>query len=233
MNAMRRRAQYDFGVPATPKDFMALERSLLAEGHLVVGLDEVGRGALAGPLTVGAVVLSGDASPPSGLRDSKALSARQREALVEPIERWCAASSLGSVSAEEIDEWGLRFALAVAATRAIAGLPIRPTHALVDGSFNVLDAPPRLDEGASTPALTYAALAHTTVVRGDARCAAIAAASVLAKVQRDRTMRLLAEEYPVYGWDANKGYGVAAHRAAIEDRGPCGYHRRSWRLTAN
>jgi len=212
---------------------LTFERALLGEGHLVVGIDEVGRGALAGPLTVGAVVLRSDAPPPPGLTDSKVLSARQREALVEPIERWCAAWSLGSVSALEIDAWGLRLALAVAATRAMDGLDLRPTYALLDGSFNLLDAPLRLDdELRGVPTLRYADLAHTTVVHGDGLCASIAAASVLAKVHRDTTMRTLAVQHPGYGWEANKGYGVAAHRAAIEDQGPCGYHRRSWRLIA-
>jgi len=234
MNPMGHHAHYDFGVRTLPTDLLALERSLLAEGHLVVGIDEVGRGALAGPLTVGAVVITCDAEPPSGLTDSKVLRAREREALIEPIERWCAAWSLGSVSATEIDRWGLRLALAVAATRAMDRLPCAPTHALIDGSFNLLDAPLRLeDEALGAPTLAYADLSHTTVVRGDARCASIAAASVLAKVHRDRTMRRLAEEFPAYGWDANKGYGVAAHRSAIENRGPCDYHRRTWRLTAN
>jgi ribonuclease HII len=97
----------------------------------------------------------------------------------------------------------------------------------------LLDAPLRLeDEVLGAPPLAYADLSHTTVVRGDARCATIAAASVLAKVQRDRTMRRLAVEFPDYGWDANKGYGVAAHRSAIERRGPSRYHRQSWRLSA-
>ncbi len=225
---------YDLRVPTTPMDLLALERSLLDNGHLVAGVDEVGRGALAGPLTVGAVLINSDAPPPPGLADSKVLSTRQREALIEPIEKWCVAWSLGSVSAVEIDRWGLRLALAVAATRAIDGLQYKPTHAMIDGSFNLLDAPLRLEDAfLDAPSLSYADLPHTTVVRGDARCATIAAASVLAKVHRDRTMRHLAEEFPAYGWDENKGYGVASHRSAIERQGPCGYHRQTWRLTAS
>ncbi len=206
----------------------------MSAGQLVVGVDEVGRGALAGPLTVGAVVLNCDAAPPPGLGDSKELSARQREKLVAPIEQWCAAWSLGSVSSFEIDRWGLRLALAVAATRALEGLACTPTYALLDGSFNLLSARARLeDEALGVPNLAYADLPHATVVGGDARCASIAAASVLAKVHRDRTMCDLAGEFPDYGWDANKGYGVAAHRRAIEDRGPCAHHRKTWRLTAS
>ena len=234
MNPRSLVAHYDFGVRTPPLDLLAFERALLATGHLVVGIDEVGRGALAGPLTVGAVLVDRDDAPPRGLTDSKALRAGQREGLVEPIEQWCAGYSMGSVSAIEIDRWGLRLALAVAATRAIDGLAVAPTHVLIDGTFNLHDAPPRLDDDVlDAPTLTYATLSHTTVVGGDARCATIAAASVLAKVQRDRTMRRLAVEFPDYGWDANKGYGVAAHRSAIENRGPCDYHRRTWRLTAN
>jgi ribonuclease HII len=234
MNPKGLLAQYDFGVTVPPMDLLAYERVLLDEGHFVVGIDEVGRGALAGPLTVGAVVLRVDAPPPIGLGDSKTLTARQREELVEPIEQWCAEWSLGSVSAFEIDRWGLRLALAVAATRALAGLTLVPTHALIDGSFNLLDAPLRLDdESQGAPALSYAELSHTTVIKGDAVCASIAAASVLAKVHRDGVMRRLSDEFPAYGWDANKGYGVATHREVIAEIGPCGYHRQTWRLTSD
>ena len=148
---MGHHAHYDFGVRTLPTDLLALERSLLAEGHLVVGIDEVGRGALAGPLTVGAVVITCDAEPPSGLTDSKVLRAREREALIEPIERWCAAWSLGSVSATEIDRWGLRLALAVAATRAMDRLPCAPTHALIDGSFNLPVSYTHLDTSRTRP----------------------------------------------------------------------------------
>ena len=102
-----------------PLDLLEFERTLLARGEIVVGIDEVGRGALAGPMTVGAVAICGDSAPPEGLNDSKLLSAAQRESLVEPLRQWAAAWSLGSVSAGEIDAWGLRLALAVAATRAI------------------------------------------------------------------------------------------------------------------
>jgi ribonuclease HII len=183
-------------------------------------------------MTIGAVVITEDAPWPLGLTDSKALTPKHREALVEPLERWAAAWSLGSVSAAEIDRWGLRLALAVAATRALDGLSLMPSHALIDGSFNLLDAPLRLgDEELEPPSLHFAHLPHTTLVKGDGRSATIAAASVLAKVQRDRAMKRLALEFPAYGWDANKGYGAPHHLKAIIDQGPCNYHRRTWRLT--
>jgi ribonuclease HII len=202
-------------------------------GDVVVGIDEVGRGALAGPVTVGAVVLTHASPPPRGLTDSKQLSASQREELVAPLESWASDWSLGSASSREIDRWGLRLALAVAATRALDSLSLRPTHALIDGPLNLLDAPLRLgDDLLDVPELRYCSLTHTTLVKGDTLSASIAAASVLAKVHRDRMMVGLAGEYPAYDWANNKGYGVPQHLAALEDEGPCRYHRLSWRLTS-
>ncbi|HEY5105104.1 MAG TPA: ribonuclease HII [Acidimicrobiales bacterium] len=213
-------------------DLLAFERPLLSRGEVVVGLDEVGRGALAGPMTIGAVVITVDTPPPAGLTDSKALTPRRREALVEPLEHWAADWSLGSVTAIEIDRWGLRLALAVAATRALDGLSLAPTFALIDGSFNLLDAPLRLsDDDLEPPTLHFADLPHTTLVKGDSRSGTIAAASVLAKVQRDGAMRNLALEFPEYGWDANKGYGAPHHLQALIDQGPCSHHRQTWHLT--
>jgi ribonuclease HII len=232
MNARRRLPQYDLRVTRAAPDLLANERALVEAGEIVVGIDEVGRGALAGPLTVGAVVITHSKRAPKGLTDSKMLSPAEREALIAPLERWATDWSLGSVSSEEIDRWGLRLALAVAATRAIDGLSVLPTHALIDGPFNLLDAPPRLEDQVNdAPELRYAALAHTTLIKGDGLSATIAAASVLAKVQRDRTMVGLSDEFPAYGWDANKGYGVPHHLAALVDEGPCCHHRLTWRLT--
>lgn len=233
MNATRLRPRYDLGMTRPGPDLLAYERALLKRGEIVVGIDEVGRGALAGPLTVGAVVLTRVTRAPRGLTDSKLLTPLEREALVAPLERWATDWSLGSASSQEIDRWGLRLALAVAATRAIEGLSVEPTHALMDGPLNLLDAPLRLeDQYNDAPALTYAGIAHTTLIKGDRRSACIAAASVLAKVHRDRTMVGLADEFPHYGWDANKGYGVPFHLAALVDEGPCCYHRMTWRLTS-
>ncbi|MGC2167684.1 MAG: ribonuclease HII [Acidimicrobiales bacterium] len=207
------------------------ERRLVRRGEVVVGVDEVGRGALAGPLTVGAVVLTHATRAPKGLTDSKLLTPSEREALIEPLESWATEWSLGSVSSKEIDRWGLRLALAVAATRAIDGLSVAPTHALLDGPFNLLDAPPRLeDQWNNAPELRYASLSHTTLIKGDQLSASIAAASVLAKVHRDRTMVELSEEFPPYGWADNKGYGAPQHRRALFELGPCCHHRVSWNL---
>jgi ribonuclease HII len=220
-------------VSAPTSDLLEFERALLARGEVVVGVDEVGRGALAGPMTVGAVVVRVDDRPPEGLNDSKLLSPARREALVEPLHQWAAEWSLGSVSAAEIDDWGLRLALAVAATRALNGLHLAPTHALIDGSFNLLRSP--LDVGfavAAPPPLRYATMAFTTLVKGDQRSATIAAAAVLAKVHRDAVMVALHEEFCEYQWASNKGYGAPEHLEAIRRRGPNVHHRKTWHLPA-
>ncbi|NNN01718.1 MAG: ribonuclease HII [Acidimicrobiaceae bacterium] len=210
---------------------MVYETALLANGEVVVGIDEVGRGALAGPLVVGAVALSELRVPPGGLNDSKLLTSKQRDALVGPLEDWATEFALGWASAEEIDSWGIRVSLAVAATRAIDQMAVRPTHALIDGSFNLLRAPLDVPMGsASPPPFTYAELRSTIIVKGDQRSATIAAASVLAKVQRDRYMREIAIGYEDFGWAQNKGYGAAGHMEAIRRLGPCLHHRRSWKL---
>jgi ribonuclease HII len=212
-------------------DLMVHERAAIRSGRVVVGVDEVGRGALAGPMCVGAVVLIDDTPPPPGLNDSKALSASQREALVDPLTQWAAAWSLGWTSAEEIDWWGLRTALAVAATRALGALGALPDLCLADGAVNLLRAPP--DRSFATPVpppLDYATMDCRTVVRGDAACASIAAASVLAKVSRDRVMVDLDRSHPAYGWRRNKGYGAPEHLAALRRLGPTELHRRSWHL---
>lgn len=216
---------------APPHDLLEYERALLDRGEVVVGIDEVGRGALAGPMTVGAVVVCGADLPPERLNDSKLLTPVRRTSLVEPIRQWAAEWSLGSVSASEIDAWGLRLALAVAATRALDGLTSVPTYGLIDGSFNLLSSP--LDVGFGVvrpPPLRYASLPATTIVKGDQRCATIAAASILAKVHRDSVMVELHEAHAEYQWASNKGYGVPAHLEAIRRHGPSSHHRRTWRL---
>ncbi len=231
MNVRCLHRRYDFHVSTAAPNLLAYERPLIRRGEIVVGVDEVGRGALAGPLTVGAVVLTRTTRAPKGLTDSKLLTPSEREALVGPLESWAADWSLGSVSSNEIDRWGLRLALAVAATRAIDGLSVAPTYALLDGAFNLLDAPLRLeDQWNGAPELRYATMSHTTLIKGDQLSASIAAASVLAKVHRDRTMVELSDEFPPYGWADNKGYGVPHHRRALFELGPCCYHRVSWNL---
>jgi ribonuclease HII len=198
----------------------------------VVGIDEVGRGALAGPLMVGAVVIDRLRDAPAGLADSKGLTASQREALVPLIESWASAVAIGVVSAQEIDEWGLRVALAVATDRAISALDLRPTRALIDGPLNLLRPPAVLAFGAPSPPLRWAALPVVNVVRGDQCCATISAAAIVAKVRRDALMRELHRKSPNYGWYANKGYGTLEHRRALARLGPTRWHRRSWALPA-
>jgi ribonuclease HII len=220
-------------VSVLPWDLLEFERALLARGEIVVGVDEVGRGALAGPMTVGAVVLCGVDAPPLGLNDSKLLTPARRASLVEPLRQWAADWSLGSVSALEIDAWGLRLALAVAATRAIEGLRTTPTHALIDGSFNLLRSPLNVAFGVvAPPPLRYASLPATTIVKGDQRSASIAAAAVLAKVHRDAVMVALNDECEGYDWASNKGYGAPDHLDALRRLGPSAYHRQTWRLPA-
>jgi ribonuclease HII len=218
-------------VTVVVSDLLVHERALLERGEIVVGIDEVGRGALAGPMILGAVVLTNAATPPETLNDSKLLSALQRESLEEPIVTWAADWSLGSVSAGEIDAWGLRLALAVAATRALDALRVRPSVALIDGSFNLLRAPEDVRLGEEpAPALTYQSMKVTTIVKGDRHCASIAAASVLAKVHRDRLMVELGDDFADYGWSSNKGYGAKSHLEAIRRLGQTVHHRHSWQL---
>jgi ribonuclease HII len=218
-------------VTTLQSDLLVHERAFLDRGEIVVGIDEVGRGALAGPMIVGAVVLTGATAPPESLNDSKLLTRLQREALVAPLEGWAADWSLGSVSAAEIDAWGLRLALAVAATRALDALRVRPSVALIDGSFNLLRAPQNIRFGVKrAPRLRYHAMTATTLVKGDQCCASIAAASVLAKVHRDRLMVELDRDFNDYGWSSNKGYGAKVHMAAIRRLGQTVHHRHSWQL---
>ena len=189
----------------------ASERALWDRGvDTVVGIDEVGRGAWAGPLTVGAVVI-----PRSRrlykVRDSKMLTEDERELMYDRIIEWAAAWSIGHASAAECDSLGMSEAQRLATRRALEGLDPGPDHALVDG---------RWDFVASIPT--------TTIVRGDAHSLSIAAASILAKVTRDRLMRRHARDYPWYAFEANKGYPCPRHKSALQALGPSSLHRRSW-----
>lgn len=203
-----------------------LEGSLLATHQLVVGLDEVGRGALAGPVVVGAAVVDGTTGPaPDGLRDSKLLSPAQRARVLPQVESWVQALGIGQASAEEIDAVGIMAAQRRAALRALraAGLDsaaLRTAAAIVDGAHNWLRGD--LFEPS-------AAFAHVEVrVKADASCAVVAAASVAAKQYRDGLMAQVPD--PGYGFAQNKGYGAAGHLAALAQLGPSSYHRRSWHL---
>ncbi len=220
-------------MPVTQRPSMELEVPYLERGEIVVGIDEVGRGALAGPITVGAVAVILPGTPPPGLDDSKRLRASVRERLVGPIYQWAAAVSTGSATAAEIDAWGLRLALAVAATRAIDALSVRPTVAIVDGSYNLLRSPTDVGFGVTAPpTLTAASLRCVTVVKGDQRCCTVAAAAIVAKVERDALMNQLHGELPQYEWSGNKGYGSPGHLAALRAHGPSSWHRVSWSLPA-
>lgn len=194
--------------------------------RIIIGVDEVGRGALAGPVAVGACaieVLDGRAAVlPEGVRDSKLLTARRREALVEPILGSVLAGAVGWASPAEIDGVGIMPALTAAALRALETLGLEADAIVLDGNIDVL-----------TPALTTperpAPLVHLQVA-ADRDCGSVAAASILAKVARDARMVELDALAPDYCWASNKGYGSAAHREAIDRLGAHEHHRRSWRL---
>lgn len=184
--------------------------------HHVAGVDEVGRGPLAGPVVAAAVVL-----PPgiparklAGVRDSKALTPEARDSAAARVRRHALALGIGAASAREIDRLGIGPALRLAMRRALAraGHTVPIGHVLVDGH-------PVRDLG----------LPQTSIVRGDHHCLSVAAASVLAKICRDRLMTALGARHPVYGWDQNMGYGTAHHLAALAQAGPTPHHRRSFR----
>ena len=185
----------------------------LNEDKIEAGCDEAGRGCLAGAGYAAAVIL------PRGfkndqLNDSKQLSEKQRYALRALIEKEAVAWAVGVVCPEEIDKINILNASFLAMHRAVDRLGVRPGHLLIDGNrFN-----------------PYPGIPHTTVVKGDAKYLSIAAASILAKTYRDDYMDALHEEYPLYGWDHNKGYPTPKHRAAIAQHGTTPYHRRSFNL---
>lgn len=184
-------------------------------GGRVAGVDEVGRGPLAGPVLAAAVVLNPD-DIPEGLNDSKALSAKRREALyAELMAR--ADVSVGSASVEEIDEHNILRASHIAMMRAIAGLSMPPDHVLIDGNM----VPRGLN------------LEATTVIKGDARSLSIAAASIVAKIRRDRLMVDLAQQHPGYGWETNMGYPSKSHKEALQNIGVTPHHRRSFKPVHN
>ena len=190
---------------------LAVERALWAEGHqVVVGVDEVGRGSWAGPISVGAAVLPADRRVYK-VRDSKMLTEDERERLFPRLAGWCAAWSVGHASQPECDDLGMSAAQKLAARRAIAGLGVRPDVVLVDGSWDFVG-------GRDV----------RRIVRGDASCLSIATASVLAKVTRDRIMRAESEHFPAYDFDLNKGYPCPRHKAALAAFGPSAIHRRAW-----
>jgi len=201
------------------------ERALLSAGaQCVAGIDEVGRGALAGPVTIGVVVVDRTTpTAPRGIRDSKELSRAARERLAPLVRRWAVDVALGEASAAEIDEIGIMAAMQRAALRALSALDRMPGAILLDGSHDFLS--PVL--GTSVP--EFGVMAH---VGGDRTCSTVAAASIVAKVARDDTMRDLSGHHPDYGWDRNVGYGSEEHRRALRDCGLSPEHRRSFSLAS-
>lgn len=188
-----------------------IERSLWRAGcEVVVGFDEVGKGAWAGPLTVGAVVIPQD-SRVYKIRDSKQLTEPERENLFDRITAWAPFSAVGHATAAECDQLGMSEAQRLATRRAVEALGVEPDHSLVDGKWDFVE------RGATT-----------AIVHGDQRSLSIAAASIIAKVTRDRMMRSLGDEYPWYAFGSNKGYPCHRHRAALAVYGPSTIHRRSW-----
>ncbi|MCA0921382.1 ribonuclease HII [Pseudooceanicola nanhaiensis] len=199
---------------STP-DFSFEDAARASGATLIAGVDEVGRGPLAGPVTAAAVILD-PSRLPEGLNDSKKLTAKRREALAAILPD-VAVVCVAHASVEEIDELNILRASHLAMERAVAGLPVAPDHLLIDGNM--------IPRGLTIPA--------TTVVKGDALSLSIAAASIMAKIARDEIMRDLAQHFPGYGWEKNAGYPSKAHREALLNLGITPHHRRSFKPVHN
>jgi ribonuclease HII len=189
-----------------------------AGDQVVCGIDEVGRGAWAGPVTVAAVVPAPEHL--RGVRDSKQLDRRERERAAKAVRRWAVAIGVGHASAEECDELGMTAALRAAGHRALAELDAQgyvPDRVVLDGNYDYLGLGSKVK----------------TVVKGDVTCLAVAAASCVAKVTRDHMMVEESEHYPPYGFESNVGYPAPVHKAALRGYGPSAIHRRSWIFMEN
>lgn len=207
------------GDVARPEPTLDVEREFFAGGvRIVAGVDEVGRGAIAGPVTIGVVAIDASVGDiPSGLRDSKLMTPKRREAMVPVAKEWGLAWATGSATAQEIDKIGIMSALGLAASRALQKLGVTPGVLILDGNSSFLveeDNGPRV----------------VTRVKADQDCACVSAASVIAKVERDALMTELHQKFPHYGWDGNKGYGAKVHTDAIKTHGLTDLHRKSWNL---
>lgn len=219
---------------------LRIEQSFAAGGHrYIAGCDEVGRGALAGPVSVGIVVVDLEAATGlRGVRDSKLLLPAERQALVPRIRSWCVTSAVGHASAAEIDAFGLMTALRTAGSRAWTSIldTVTPDAVILDGNHDWLSrrSPGVLFETGADTSAPAGSIGCTVPVRtrikADLTCLSVAAASVLAKVERDALMVSLAAGHPSFGWEINKGYATERHRAAIDAAGPTENHRRTWRL---
>ena len=181
----------------------------------VAGVDEVGRGPLAGPVVAAAVILD-PANIPEGLNDSKKLTAKRRDALFDALQA-AADVSIAEATVAEIDTHNILRASHIAMVRAVAGLTQTADHALIDGNLTPRDL----------------ALSSETIIKGDARSLSIAAASVVAKVWRDRHMVALAQQHPHYGWEKNAGYPTAQHKLGLQQFGVTSHHRRSFKPIHN
>lgn len=188
-----------------------LENSLYDRGYsIVAGVDEAGRGPLAGDVYAAAVILPRDVII-EGLNDSKKISEKKRDKLYDEICETALCYAVCTASVAEIDEINIRNATYLAMNRAISALKIQPDYVIVDGDC-----------------ITNCEIPHECVVKGDSKCISIAAASILAKVTRDRYMLRMAEEYPQYGFEKHKGYGTKVHIAALKEFGACEYHRKTF-----
>lgn len=205
---------------------LTLERRLLGECELIISLDEVGRGALAGPVAVGAAVMDATGARrrvPEGLRDSKLVTEKRRPEVAARAAAWVQASAVGWASAAEVDEVGIMRALGLAASRAVSAVAAQ--GAALDGALILLDGNH-----------DYVSKVHPTplnvrpVVKADRDCASVSAASVIAKVARDGYMAELHETHPAYQWNRNKGYASIEHRDAIRTIGLSPHHRASWAI---
>lgn len=192
-------------------DWLEFEKEAIAKGYKAVcGIDEAGRGPLAGPVCAAAVILP-EGVIIDGVNDSKKLSEKKREALFDVIREQSLAYSIAYATVDEIEEINILNATMLAMKRAVEGLSVKADYAMIDGNR-----------------LPKLAIDSECIVKGDAKSMSIACASILAKVSRDRLLYKYAEEYPMYGFDKHKGYGTAAHREAILKYGPCPYHRKSF-----
>jgi len=215
---------------------LRLEKELLRAGCArLAAMDEVGRGALAGPVSVGVVVVTpAIGRVPPGLKDSKLLTPQARESLLPAVRRWAGEFAVGHASPAEIDTVGIIGALRLAGRRALAQLAGPVDAILLDGNHDYLSDPqPTLfDDGSQPPMASLPTVSwpvHTRI-KADLTCAGVAGASVLAKTERDGMLRRLGVDYPHYLFEVNKGYGTAEHVAALRRHGPSEVHRRSWRL---
>jgi ribonuclease HII len=210
-----------------PRPTLARERAVWAEEHLLVGVDEAGRGPLAGPVVAAAVVFPTGCSAVRGLRDSKILPPSVRARLAEKILRRALAFGIGAASAHEIDVYNIRVASAIAMRRAIARLIRKSSLApFPTGQCRPTDAAGQrfriIIDGLPLPEIGYA---HEALIDGDALCQSISAAAILAKTLRDRLMQRLADRYPGYGWHTNVGYGTEEHQEGLRVQGPTRHHR--------